>query len=229
MGPRAIRTASARHIPSRAYHALAKVNPYQSWARVLDCGDIPITPFDNMVAVEQMTEAYRELGTRLTTCPSGSVNCRHRKPKLITLGGDHLVALPALRALQQLYGQPITLLHFDSHLDSLHPERYPSAWKSEQSQFNHGSVFWKAMNEGLISNISSVHAGINTRLSGNSLQDLVDDDHQGFYRIPADEIDSIGADGIVDIIHQRIPRHQPVYLSIDIDVLDPAFAPGIPL
>ncbi|PYH72107.1 agmatinase [Aspergillus vadensis CBS 113365] len=219
MGPRAIRTASARHIPSRAFHAAAQINPYQSWARVLDCGDIPVTPFDNAVAVHQMTEAYRELGSRRTTTGTG-------KPKLITLGGDHLVALPALRALREQYGEPVALLHFDSHLDSLHPDRYPSAWTSMQSQFNHGSVFWNAMKEGLISNSSSLHAGINTRLSGNSFQDLEDDDKQGFLRIAADEVDTIGAAGIVDRIHQHIPKDQPVYMSIDIDVLDPAFAPG---
>ncbi|KAF2438003.1 Arginase/deacetylase [Karstenula rhodostoma CBS 690.94] len=224
MGPRAIRTASARHIPSRGFNPHAKLNPYRSWARILDCGDIPVTPFDNAVAIRQMTEAYLELGSRPTTCVSK--HCQGRKPKLITLGGDHLVALPALRALRQAYDQPLVLLHFDSHLDTLHPHNYPSAWASEQAQFNHGSVFWKATNEGLISNLSSVHAGINTRLSGDSWADFLDDDRQGFMRIPADAVDTVGTDGVIDAIRQKIGTELPVYLSIDIDVLDPAFAPG---
>lgn len=129
MGPRAIRTASARHIPSRGFNPHANLNPYRPWARVVDCGDIPITPFDNAVALRQMTDAFTELGSRRTTCTTE--HCRYRRPKLITLGGDHLVALPALRALRKAYGQPLTLLHFDSHLDTLHPHNYPSAWPSE--------------------------------------------------------------------------------------------------
>lgn len=123
----------------------AGVNPYKSWARVIDCGDIPVTPFDNHVAIQQMTEAYTELGSRPSTCTE---NCQLRKLKLITLGGDHLVALPVLRALRQLYGQPLVLLHFDSHLDTLHPANYPSAWPSDQAQFNHGSVFGKRLTKG---------------------------------------------------------------------------------
>jgi agmatinase len=108
MGPRAIRAASAQHISSRGFNVHAGINPYHSWARVIDCGDIPVTPFDNAMAMKQMTEAYVELGSCPTTCTS---NYKCQKPKLITLGGDHLVALPALRALRRLYNQPLVLLH----------------------------------------------------------------------------------------------------------------------
>lgn len=227
MGPRAIRTASARHLRSRGFNVHGNLNPYASWAKVIDCGDIPITPFDNAVAVHQMTEAYRELAER----PLAYGFSRPREntalaPRLVTLGGDHLVALPALRALRQKYGQPLVLLHFDSHLDSLHPDSYPSAWSSDQTQFNHGSVFWQASTEGLISNVSSVHAGINTRLTGADLMDFINDDRQGFLRVSSDAIDEIGAQGLIDIIRRRIGTKAPVYLSIDIDVLDPGFAPG---
>jgi agmatinase len=222
MGPRAIRTASARHLVGRGFNTYAGLNPYTSWAEVIDCGDIPVTPFDNAVAVYQMTEAYRELSRRQPTTPGPS---RH-VPRLITLGGDHLVALPALRALREVHGEPLVLLHFDSHIDSLHPDSYPSAWSSIQSGFNHGSVFWKATQEGLISNKSSVHAGINTRLSGNSFMDFDSDDEQGFLRIAADAIDVHGPEGLIQIIRNHVGLEAPVYLSIDIDVLDPAFAPG---
>lgn len=218
-GPRAIRAASARQTSFRGFNPRAGLNPYTSWARVLDCGDIPITPFDNALAVRQMSEAFLELGSRPSTNPAW-------KPKLLTLGGDHSIALPALRALNKLYGQPIAVLHFDAHLDTWHPAKYPSAWESPQSDFNHGSMFWIASNEGLILNGSSVHGGLRTRLSRDNWDDHDDDDRQGFLRISSDDIDDIGTRGIISTILERIGLDVPVYLSVDIDVIDPGLAPG---
>ena len=106
------------------------------------------------------------------------------------------------------------------------PAKYPSAWPSQQSEFNHGSMFWLASNEGLIANGSSVHAGLRTRLSGNDWADYDDDDRQGFLRISADDIDDLGTAGIISAILERIGTEKKVYLSIDIDVLDPGLAPG---
>jgi agmatinase len=108
----------------------------------------------------------------------------------------------------------------------LDPGKYPSAWPSEQSHFNHGSMFWLASNEGLIANGSSVHAGLRTRLSGNDWADYEDDERQGFLRISADDIDDLGTTGIISSIMERIGTEKKVYLSIDIDVLDPGLAPG---
>lgn len=166
-----------------------------------------------------MSEAFLELGSRPSTY-------RDRKPKLLTLGGDHSIALPALRALNKLYDQPIAVLHFDAHLDTWHPAKYPSAWESAQSDFNHGSMFWIASNEGLILNGSSVHGGLRTRLSGDGWDDHEDDDRQGFLRISSDDIDEVGTKGIITTILERIGLDVPVYLSIDIDVIDPGLAPG---
>jgi agmatinase len=87
-------------------------------------------------------------------------------------------------------------------------------------------MFWIASNEGLIANGSSVHAGLRTRLSGNDWADYDDDDRQGFLRISADDIDDIGTAGIISSILERIGTEKRVYLSIDIDVLDPGLAPG---
>jgi len=181
---------------------------------------------DNAVALRQMTAAFQELGSR----PAA----RAPKPKLITLGGDHSLALPALRALREVYGRPVRVLHFDAHLDTWHPEKYPSAWPSEQAHFNHGSMFWLAGNEGVIVNSSSaagggpnVHAGLRTRLSGDTFGDHDDDTAQNWVRISADDIDDIGTRGVVDAILSAFgDAEDPVYLSVDIDVLDPAFAPG---
>ncbi|EEP83028.1 conserved hypothetical protein [Uncinocarpus reesii 1704] len=221
LGPRAIREASARHLPSRGFNVHGGVNPYRSWARILDCGDIPVTPLDNDVASRMMYEGLYELGNR----PSAN-SLYGDKPKLILLGGDHSIALPALRALKEIHNKPLALVHFDAHLDTLHPSAYPSIWGSNQAAFNHGSMFWIASQEGILSNSSNVHAGLRTRLTGDDWSDFENDDKQGFLRISTDDIDDIGADGIIKRIYERVGGEIPVYLSIDIDVLDPAFAPG---
>ncbi|KAH7349467.1 guanidinobutyrase [Plectosphaerella cucumerina] len=220
-GPRAIRHASSRQTSFRGFNPRAGINPYQNWATIIDCGDVPVTPMDNVIAVQQMTEAYRELGRRKPLSSSLT------KPKLITLGGDHSLALPALRALKEIYGQPLQVLHFDAHLDTWHPAKYPSYWSP--TPFNHGSMFWLANNEGLLSNATtgqSVHAGLRTRLSGDDFTDHDDDTAQNWVRIAADDMDEIGTKGVIDTIMSTLGTEAPVYLSVDIDVLDPAFAPG---
>ena len=91
-------------------------------------------------------------------------------------------------------------------------------------------MFWIASNEGLILNGSSAHAGLRTRLSGNGWDDWEDDERQGFLRITADDIDDFGPSGVVERILGRVGTEVPVYLSLDIDVLDPgivSFPPGI--
>ncbi|KXJ94252.1 arginase [Microdochium bolleyi] len=226
-GPRAIRAASARQLPYRGFNARANINPFLNWAKIIDCGDIPVSPMDNEVALKQMTIAFEELGTR--NVMSTSVL---DKPKLITLGGDHSLAFPALRALNKIHGGPVRVLHFDAHLDTWHPAKYPNAWASEQASFNHGSVFWLAGQEGLIvangtkGGKPSVHAGLRTRLSGTDFGDYDDDDAQGWVRISADDMDDKGTAGVIAGIMDTLGTEDPVYLSLDIDVLDPAFAPG---
>jgi agmatinase len=199
------------------------LNPYESWATILDCGDIPITPFNNALALEQMSQAYKELLLRPSTQSDS-------KPVLISLGGDHSIALAALRALKEVYGQEIAVLHFDAHLDTWHPRKYPNAWLTSeelvQSDFTHGSMFWMAGEEVLIANHSSVHCGLRTRLSGNDFEDYVSDTNQGFLQIEADDVDTIGTDGIIKTVMERMGTERPVYLSVDIDVIDPGFAPG---
>ena len=87
-------------------------------------------------------------------------------------------------------------------------------------------MFWLAVQEGLVANGSSVHAGLRTRLGGDDYEDYVDDERQGFLRIESDEIDTLGTSGIISRIMERMGTEVPVYLSVDIDVLDPGLAPG---
>lgn len=179
-------------------------------------------PIDNVVALRQMTEAMTELGSRT----SASASARKQPPRLLTLGGDHSVALGALRALRKLHGRPITVLHFDAHLDTWIPpssaKQFP--WFSEAGRFNHGDVFALAWEEGLIANGTSAHVGLRTRLSGP--QDLVDDNDQGFMQIYSDDVDDIGTHGIIERVKERLGKDSLVYLSFDIDVVDPGLAPG---
>ena len=86
-------------------------------------------------------------------------------------------------------------------------------------------MFWLASREGLIANGTSVHAGLRTRLAG--VDDWTDDSAQGFHRITADDIDDIGPSGVITQILARVNSTEaPVYLSIDIDVVDPGLCPG---
>ncbi|KAI5924550.1 arginase family-domain-containing protein [Camillea tinctor] len=218
-GPRAIRAASSRQSRSRGWNPRAGINPYKSGLTIVDCGDIPLLPVDNAVALEQMTQAMTELGSRARP------GAQQRPPRLLTLGGDHSVALGALRALRRVHGRPVAVLHFDAHLDTWMPPSSAEdfAWFSEAGRFNHGDVFALAWGEGLIANGTSAHVGLRTRLSGPA--DLVDDDRMGFLRVAADEVDEIGTRGILSKVRARL-GDAPVYLSFDIDVVDPGLAPG---
>jgi agmatinase len=176
-----------------------------------------------------MSEAFTNLAhTSAPATSKTSANTYRHTPKLLTLGGDHSIALPTLRALNSIYG-PVAVVHFDAHLDTWHPAKYPSAWidpedPSQQSFFTHGTMFWLAHNESLIADSKSVHAGLRTRLSGPG--DNADDDAQGWIRFSTDDIDDIGADAIAHQILAHVGLDTPVYLSIDIDVIDPGLAPG---
>lgn len=95
---------------------------------------------------------------------------------------------------------------------------------SEVASINHGTYFYHAAREGLLANDTNIHAGIRTTLSGPS--DYEHDGYCGFEIVEAREIDAIGAEGIIRRIVDRVGTVNPVYLSLDIDTLDPAFAPA---
>jgi len=107
--------------------------------------------------------------------------------------------------------------------DTWRPKVFGGA-PSEQASINHGTYFFHAAQEGLLANDTNIHAGIRTTLSGPS--DYENDGYCGFEIVEAREIDKIGIDGIVKKIKDRVGTEKPVYLSIDIDTLDPAFAPA---
>jgi len=231
-GPAGIRAGSRRLTLYGGYNVPLAVNPFLSGLKIVDCGDIPVTPYDNAYAIQQIQDGHQDLlhRTPFSALPNDSItglplvplakDGRHH-PRVITLGGDHTIVLPLLRSIYSAYG-PISVIHFDSHLDTWKPSVFGGA-PSERAAINHGTYFYWASREGLIANGSSIHGAIRTTLSGPA--DYENDDESGFQRIEAREIDTIGTTGIIEKIRKTV-GDKPVYLSIDIDSIDPAFAPA---
>ncbi|TLD23222.1 hypothetical protein PspLS_07056 [Pyricularia sp. CBS 133598] len=210
---------------SGGYNVPLEVNPFNSWARVLDCGDIPVTSYDNTWALRQIEEGHHQILSRAPATNANKAGPALRSktlPRVITLGGDHTITLPLLRSINRAYG-PVSVIHFDSHLDTWKPKVFGGS-PSEVASINHGTYFYHASMEGLLHNDTNIHAGIRTTLSGPS--DYANDGYCGFEIVEAREIDTIGTTGIIKRIVERVGTKNPVYLSIDIDTLDPAFAPA---
>lgn len=179
------------------------------------------TRYDNAYALQQIEEGHNLLLSRAPhthASKPGPSKKGTTLPRLITLGGDHTITLPLLRSINRSYG-PVSVIHFDSHLDTWKPKVFGGA-PSEQAAINHGTYFFHAAQEGLLANDTNIHAGIRTTLSGPS--DYENDGYCGFQIVEAREIDKIGTDGIIKKIKERVGTEKPVYLSIDIDTLDPA-------
>jgi agmatinase len=124
---------------------------------------------------------------------------------ILALGGDHFVTLPLLRAYKKKFGK-MALIHFDAHTDTY----------NNGSRYDHGTMFYHAPNEGLIDKEHSIQIGIRTNYKSQ--------DH-GFKVIDAMQANDDSVEQIVQTIKQTI-GDLPVYLTFDIDCLDPAFAPG---
>jgi agmatinase len=132
---------------------------------------------------------------------------------LIVLGGDHGVTLPLLRALSSKYGS-VGLVHFDAHVDT---------WPETSGQaLGHGSVFYHAIQEGLVDPKRMIQIGIRSPVEPEVYDWTI---NQGVKIITAQEVHSSPVDAIVKNIFYKIGQG-PTYLSFDIDALDPAFAPG---
>lgn len=195
-GPEAIRAGSRL---LRRYHPHMDSEPFHD-QQVVDAGDVACNPFDLEGAMDAVDRSAREL------IETGA--------KLVTLGGDHTIALPLLRAMARAHG-PVALVHFDAHLDT---------WDSYfGSGLTHGTPFRRAFEENLYVPDHSMHVGIRGPVSHR--QDLIDDAAMGFSIVGTWETEEIGVAGVVEKIRERVDGCA-VYLSIDIDVLDPAFAPG---
>jgi agmatinase len=197
-GPMGVRQAS-RHLRPK-YHVELETSPLEN-VQVVDAGDVPCTPYSIDDAVTQIEAFAREV-----------VGQRDRR--VVAVGGDHTVALPMLRAARDRHG-PLALVHLDAHLDTW--DTYFSA------PLTHGTVLRRAFEEGLLAEDKSVHVGIRGPIYDRL--DLVDDASFGFRVVRASDLDRDGVEAVVDAVRSRVGG-APVYVSVDIDVLDPAFAPG---
>ncbi|TKA61488.1 hypothetical protein B0A49_07687 [Cryomyces minteri] len=185
------------------------------WAKIVDCGDAPLTFLDNTMALKQLDKAHKIISGRK------SANSSYGTPRIITLGGDHTTTLSALRSAYERWGQ-VSVIHFDSHLDTWDP-KVIGGGISHYAGVNHGTFLHLAHEEGLIRN-SSIHAGIRAPII-RPKGDLRNDLRCGFQIVKARDIDRIGTHGVIEKLKQRVAGSR-VYISVDIDVLDPAFAPG---
>jgi len=195
-GPAAVRQGSRL---LRPWHPGLQVAPFGA-QQVADAGDIACNPFDIKEAMDQIEAAAAGL-------LAGAAH-------LLAIGGDHTIAYPLLRVARQRFG-PLALVHFDAHLDT---------WQTYfGAPLTHGTPFRRAAEEGLFSQEHSMHVGIRGPLYAPG--DLEEDAELGFAVVSAMDIERIGIDGVVAAIRERA-GDQPLYISIDIDVLDPAYAPG---
>ena len=195
-GPNHVREASRL---LRPYHPALDVSPFDL-VQVVDAGDVTVNPFDIGEAIEAIQHAALDLTT------DGA--------SLVTLGGDHTIALPLLRAAAQRHG-PVALLHFDAHLDTW--DTYFGA------AYTHGTPFRRAVEEGLLDTEALSHVGTRGPLYGK--KDLDDDRRFGFGIVTSADVYHQGVTEVVAKLRDRIGT-RPLYISIDIDVLDPAHAPG---
>jgi agmatinase len=191
------------------------VNPFRDWASVVDCGDIKNTPFDKLEAIYQLQKGWEAIGARkVKNTTQGDI------PRIIGIGGDHTISLPAIRALYKNWGR-VAVLHFDSHLDTWDPTQIGGG-KSKYSQVHHGSMFHILHEEGFISEHGNMHLGSRSMLLDKHY-DLDNDKRCGFSYILARELDVFGVEEIVNRIVKTV-GDEYVYLSVDIDVLDPGKA-----
>ena len=197
-GPQSVRQAS-RQLRTN-YHPNYDVEPFKV-QQVADAGDIACNPFDIDEAIKQIEKGSTELLQKV-----GSI---------VTIGGDHTIALPLLRSINKKVGGPVALVHFDAHLDTW--DTYFGA------PYTHGTPFRRAREEKLFLDDASMHIGIRGPLY--STNDLKNDRELGFKTIHCDEFQTNTIDQIVKRIKYRI-GNKPLYISLDIDVLDPAHAPG---
>jgi len=195
-GPEGIRSAS---------HLLRPYNPSQDilifeHLSAIDYGDVSVVP-------GFIEESYERIAAGLEPI--------HRADVVpIVLGGDHSIALPELRAAAAVHG-PLALVQFDSHADT---------WDAYfEKKYNHGTVFRRAVEEGLLVSERSIQVGMRGSLYDSG--DLEASRELGFDLVTTDAVRKLGIEETIARIHERVGDAK-AYISFDVDFVDPAFAPG---
>ena len=195
-GPRKIRETS---LMIWGHNSTLNVTPLKK-LKVVDYGDVSVIPTSiehTMTAITNTASKIIETGTTL-----------------ITLGGDHSIALPLLRAHAKQHG-PVSLVHIDAHIDTWEAE-------FEAVPYSHGTPFRYALKEGLIREGEYMQIGIRGPVSGEN--DYRDAKELGARTVTIHEVMEKGVKEVLKEVHERMKG--PVYVSIDIDSVDPAYAPG---
>ena len=189
LGPRAIRAASSIMAGERPYGM--EFDPFDKLA-VVDYGDC----FFDFGRPQQVPGAIEKHAFDIIS----------QGPGLLSLGGDHFVAYPLLKAHAKKFGAPLSLIHFDAHSDT---------WSDEDDRIDHGTMFYHAAREGLVDPASSVQVGLRT----------TNHDTLGFNVLDAAWVHENGIGAVVDQVKAIVGGRQ-AYLTFDIDCLDPSYAPG---
>jgi agmatinase len=195
-GPEAIRSASAL---IRPYHPVLGVDVVESLS-IVDYGDVPVSPGD-------IERTYGQVEEALTPIVEAEVFP-------LALGGDHSITLAELRVLARRHGA-LALVQLDAHGDT---------WESYFGQrYFHGTTFKRAAEEGVVDANASVQAGM--RGSVYRAGDIEAARELGFTVLQSEQLRALGPQRYGELVGERIGQ-RPVFLSFDVDFLDPAFAPG---
>ncbi|WP_425318452.1 agmatinase [Pseudomonas nitroreducens] len=195
-GPREVRNQSSL---LRKVHHVSHIAPYDL-VRVGDIGDAPVNPIDLLDSLKRIEGFYRRIHA------AGAIP--------LSVGGDHLVTLPIFRALAA--ERPIGMVHFDAHSDT--NDRYFG-----DNPYTHGTPFRRAIEEGLLDPKRTVQIGIR-----GSIYDADDEafaQECGIRVIHMEEFADLGVEATLAEV-RRVVGQEPTYVTFDVDVLDPAFAPG---
>ena len=182
----------------RGYHWTRGVNLFEK-IKVADIGDCPTVPIDQVQSYERIEKFFS--------------NILHLNKRFIAIGGDHSTTLPLLRSVKKKLGTPVQLIHFDAHLDT-----YPDAWGC---QYHHGAFVRHAVEEGLIRPERSLQIGIRGPFSEGCDIDFVKK-----HKINVTTVDDVRKGGLGNFLSSLPSFQGPTYISLDIDCLDPSYAPG---
>ena len=182
----------------RPWHPVLKVHPFER-LRVADCGDVDVVP----ISIER---TYEQIERRLdTVLGAGAIP--------LCVGGDHSISLPILRAVARRHG-PVGVIHFDAH---------PDTWDEYfGSKFFHGTPFRRAVEEGAVDPRRMIQVGIRGPLYGP--EDFAFQDEHGIEVIRIETVKEMGVPWVIERLARL--RGAPVYVSFDIDAVDPAYAPA---
>ena len=196
-GPRRIRESS---LMIWGFNRVLNVSPLKE-LKIVDYGDIGVIPVDIRATMKKITKEVDNILEQGVT--------------VVSIGGDHSISLPLLRAHAAKHGE-LAVIHFDSH---------PDTWDQEfeGQPYSHGTPYRRAIEEKLINTDAYIQVGIRGPVAEPT--DITDAEEMGAKILPIEKVFDMGIPATIAEIHKTI-GDRPVYVSLDIDSVDPAFAPG---